>query len=61
MKWRNLSAEAIASGEWIISRTRHSGIRPETVEVYSLWRGSDLVDMYDTASEAKAAAKEMAA
>jgi hypothetical protein len=61
MTWRRLSSEAIACGEWIISRTRHSGIRPETVEIYSLWRGSELVGMYDSADEAKAAAKEMAA
>jgi hypothetical protein len=52
MKWRRLSAEAIASGEWIISRTRHGGH-----ELYSLWRGSERLGMYDTAEQAKRAAR----
>jgi len=52
VKWRRLSAEAIASGDWIISRTRHGGR-----ELYSVWQGQRLVGRYDTGEQAKQAAR----
>ena len=52
MKWSKLSAEAIQSGPYIISRTRHSGI-----EHYTLYRGAEKVGTYDSADEAKQAAR----
>ncbi len=52
--------EAIQSGEWIITRTRHSGIGAETIEQYTLYRGGEEVGIYRGADEAKRAAKEAA-
>lgn len=52
VKWRRLSAEAIGCGEYIISRTRHGGR-----ELYTLWQGQERIGFYDTADEAKRAAR----
>lgn len=55
VKWRRLSAEAIASGEWVISRTRHGGR-----ELYTLYRGMERVGYADTAAMAKQMADDTA-
>ena len=56
MKWRRLSAEAITNGPYIISRTRHT-IKAQTFEHYTLYRGAERVGIYDSADEAKQAAR----
>lgn len=47
------SKHSIQCGEWTISRTCHSG-----KELYTLWRGNEVISSHDTAEQAKAAAQE---
>lgn len=53
MKWQRKSAQSIKSGDWVVSRTVHSGI-----EQYTLWQGTEFVGVFKSAESAKRAARE---
>jgi len=52
MKWHKRSETSIGCGDWIICRTRHSG-----VDMYTLHRGQDVVGFYEKSAEAKKSAE----